>query len=555
MEDALDLFLMGRTIGFSPDMPAVQFLTGQGVMPINRGKRIDGSDIGPTPFFSGLVNGRGRKFQDAATPLTVFSVTSGNYYLFRVVGAMSRAAYRVSIDGHTLRVIASDGKDVEFKDVDYISVETGERYDFLVNASKAAGNYWIRAESVQVNVPDGEEYSARAILSYEGAESLDWRDSYANVPESRRTCTPQNPCRVLNCAFQNFPSSENKVCVSLLDLVPRPRKAQTGLPRFPPSEDCSDCMYFLNFALEATVADQAHSVNGTTFELPPQPYQTNCGLYDLDNSNESAVNTCEKNCPDPPEGGCECIHVIPLANQAVFIDDKASSDLESIVLVFTGFNFKTTHPIHVHGHAFQVVYVGYGTYNEDGTLNSSTTDIICDDEIPPCTNPRWANGVPQGVMDRIVDGRVTNDAIQKDTVVLPSGGYVVVAFNADNPGYWYIHCHIESHTVGGMIALFQEYSPNQQWLPPPRINSPGDFTWSIDEYNDHIDAALMCSDAPGVVPASTSDDDIVISKVGFGITLAILAIVCVLLAVLMIVVCIRVTALKKPPSSEELCEK
>lgn len=65
---------------------------------------LDGSGNGPILFYSGVINGRGR-FEDTIAPLSVFSVT---YKL------------TFSIDGHTLRVIATDGKDIEHTDVEYI---------------------------------------------------------------------------------------------------------------------------------------------------------------------------------------------------------------------------------------------------------------------------------------------------------------------------------------------------------------------------------------------------------------------------------------------------
>ncbi len=38
----------------------------------------------------------------------------------------------------------------------------------------------------------------------------------------------------------------------------------------------------------------------------------------------------------------------------------------------------------------------------------------------------------------------------KDTVDIPSGGYTIIRFNADNPGIWMFHCHIEFHLEMGM---------------------------------------------------------------------------------------------------------
>jgi FtsP/CotA-like multicopper oxidase with cupredoxin domain len=64
------------------------------------------------------------------------------------------------------------------------------------------------------------------------------------------------------------------------------------------------------------------------------------------------------------------------------------------------------HPIHLHGHHFQVIGV---------------------------------NGTP-------VVGAV------RDTVLLPPMARVVLAFNADNPGRWPLHCHHLYHMATGMMA-------------------------------------------------------------------------------------------------------
>ena len=38
----------------------------------------------------------------------------------------------------------------------------------------------------------------------------------------------------------------------------------------------------------------------------------------------------------------------------------------------------------------------------------------------------------------------------KDTVVVPDGGFTVIRFLADNPGYWLMHCHMSWHNHLGM---------------------------------------------------------------------------------------------------------
>lgn len=41
-------------------------------------------------------------------------------------------------------------------------------------------------------------------------------------------------------------------------------------------------------------------------------------------------------------------------------------------------------------------------------------------------------------------------------VLLPAGGYVVIAFKADNPGVWLLHCHIAWHASNGLALQILE---------------------------------------------------------------------------------------------------
>jgi FtsP/CotA-like multicopper oxidase with cupredoxin domain len=67
------------------------------------------------------------------------------------------------------------------------------------------------------------------------------------------------------------------------------------------------------------------------------------------------------------------------------------------------------HPMHLHGHEYQVVEI-------DGK--------------------RFAGAV-------------------RDTVLVPPGRKVVVAFDANNPGHWAFHCHLLYHLEAGMFATFR----------------------------------------------------------------------------------------------------
>ncbi|PQE09146.1 multicopper oxidase protein [Rutstroemia sp. NJR-2017a WRK4] len=77
------------------------------------------------------------------------------------------------------------------------------------------------------------------------------------------------------------------------------------------------------------------------------------------------------------------------------------------------------HPIHLHGHDFFILRQGSGTYHSNVTLNRHN---------PP----------------------------RRDTAMLPSKGYLVIAFETDNPGAWLMHCHVGWHTSEGFALQFLE---------------------------------------------------------------------------------------------------
>ena len=70
---------------------------------------------------------------------------------------------------------------------------------------------------------------------------------------------------------------------------------------------------------------------------------------------------------------------------------------------------RMSHPMHLHGHSFQVVEIN---------------------ETPL-----------QGAL--------------RDTILVPPKSRVTVAFDANNPGTWYLHCHILWHLAAGMAVLVQ----------------------------------------------------------------------------------------------------
>ncbi|KAI1421139.1 multicopper oxidase-domain-containing protein [Xylaria sp. FL1777] len=53
---------------------------------------------------------------------------------------------------------------------------------------------------------------------------------------------------------------------------------------------------------------------------------------------------------------------------------------------------------------------------------------------------------------------------RRDVTMLPGKGWLVLAFKADNPGNWILHCHIAWHVSGGMSIDFLERVSEQKAL-------------------------------------------------------------------------------------------
>lgn len=74
----------------------------------------------------------------------------------------------------------------------------------------------------------------------------------------------------------------------------------------------------------------------------------------------------------------------------------------------------------------------------------------------------------------------------KDTAKIPMGGYVIVRFKADNPGWWLLHCHFSWHHITGMELVILVGDEND--LPPIPKNFPKCDNWKppVRIANDYL---------------------------------------------------------------------
>jgi hypothetical protein len=56
---------------------------------------------------------------------------------------------------------------------------------------------------------------------------------------------------------------------------------------------------------------------------------------------------------------------------------------------------------------------------------------------------------------------------RRNVVLMPNKGFVIIAFKADNPGSWLMHCHIAGHASGGLALQILERQANALEMWPP----------------------------------------------------------------------------------------
>ncbi|ONK61966.1 uncharacterized protein A4U43_C08F35430 [Asparagus officinalis] len=111
-----------------------------------------------------------------------------------------------------------------------------------------------------------------------------------------------------------------------------------------------------------------------------------------------------------------------------------------LVLQDTSIQGIESHPLHLHGYNFFVVGQGFGDHD-------------------PVKDPPKFNLI---------------DPVERNTIGVPAGGWVAIRFFADNPGVWFMHCHIEIHLSWGLRmawVVMDGELPNQK-LPPPPADYP-----------------------------------------------------------------------------------
>lgn len=370
-------------------------------------------------------------------PLEVVNVTKGYRYRFRIINAeFLNCPVALSIDNHTLSVINSDGFDAEAVNVTTVVTYAGERFDFVVHANQTVGNYWIRLKGLMDCDARFTSAFQVAILHYQGADDIEPEgiphydfqpggielnslnmgpgyDGFVTINELKniREDTQEEKDELLK------PEADYKFFV-YYDFYPKDN------PDFHPAG-----LYGFNQVTNGNpvLTPQLNHITMTMPSMPLMPArdQINDSMFCNETTLKNQGIDCRKDF-------CRCHHVLQVPLNAIV----------EMVLVDEGIAYDANHPFHLHGNAFRVIGL-------DRVGNNVTIETIKE-------------------MDRLGQlKRNFNRPPLKDTVTVPDGGYTIIRFKADNPGYWLMHCHIEFHAEVGMAVVIK-VGEHDQFKPVPK---------------------------------------------------------------------------------------
>lgn len=126
-----------------------------------------------------------------------------------------------------------------------------------------------------------------------------------------------------------------------------------------------------------------------------------------------------------PGAPTHTLPAIPFDSQAHY-----TLPLGAHVVVFINNTDSGGHPIHTHGHSFWVL-----ASSDYSPPHAQTT-------LPP-------------------------SPIRRDVVNVAAKGWAAIAFIADNPGVWTMHCHVDFHLSGGLMVELHEGTEALVGLPIP----------------------------------------------------------------------------------------
>ncbi|XP_065878764.1 laccase-4-like [Euphorbia lathyris] len=369
------------------------------------------SGLAPNVSDAHIINGHPGPLPSCPSQGFTLPVDSGKTYMLRIINAALNEELFFKIAGHLLTVVEVDATYVKPFKTDSILIAPGQTTNVLLTADHTSGKYLLAAAPFMDAPIAVDNVTATATLHYSGTLS-----SSATIT----TLPPPLNATAIATNFSNALRSLNsKKYPALVPLkIDHNLFFTIGLGVNP----CSTCVNG-----NRVVAD----INNVTFIMPKiallqAHFFKIRGVFTDD---FPAVPSVTYNYTGTQPTNFQTMNGTRLYRLSY------NSTVE-LVLQDTGMIAAENHPIHLHGFNFFEVGRGIGNFDRK-------------------TDPQKFNLI---------------DPVERNTIGVPSGGWVAIRFRADNPGVWFMHCHLEVHTTWGLKMAFvvdNGKGPNQSVLPPP----------------------------------------------------------------------------------------
>ncbi|XP_057864359.2 laccase-17 [Cryptomeria japonica] len=380
---------------------------------------------GPNVSDAYTINGLpGPLYNCSAKDTFKLKVIPRKTYLLRIINAALNDELFFAIANHTLTVVEADAVYVKQFQTNVILISPGQTTNVLLTAKSQPPNatFLMSARPYVTGSGTFDNSTTVGILEYISNSISSSPLMNPTLPALNDTSFAANfSQKFRSLASKKFPAAvpqtvDRKFLFTVgLGLNPCP-KGQTC--QGPNGTKFAASINNISFVLPTTALLQAHffrqskGVYTTRFpDNPPFPFN----YTGTPPNNTRTLNDTR-------------LKVIPF-----------NSSIE-LVLQDTSVVGPESHPLHLHGYNFFVVGQGVGNYN-------------------PRTDPSNFNLV---------------DPVERNTVGVPSGGWVALRFRADNPGVWFMHCHLEVHTSWGLKMAWVVLDGNgkSQSVPPPPKDLP-----------------------------------------------------------------------------------
>ncbi|KAK8695747.1 hypothetical protein V6N13_000898 [Hibiscus sabdariffa] len=369
------------------------------------------SGMAPNVSDAHTINGHPGPVSSCPSEGYTLPVKPGKTYMLRIINAALNEELFFKIAGHQLTVVEVDATYVKPFKTDTIVIAPGQTTNVLVTTNRGGGKYMVAASPFMDAPILVDNVTATAFLHYSGSLTSAAPTLTSTPPKNATSVATKFISALRSLNSKQYPANVPlKIDHSLLFTV--------GLGINP----CPTCV---------NGSRVVASINNVTFVMPK------ISLLQAHFFNIGGVFTSDFPGNPPVPFNFTSTQVTNFATkQGTKLYRLAYNDTVQLVLQDTGVITPENHPVHLHGFNFFEVGRGLGNFN-------------------PKTDPKNFN---------------LADPVERNTVGVPSGGWAAIRFRADNPGVWFMHCHLEVHTTWGLKMAFvvdNGKGPNESVLPPP----------------------------------------------------------------------------------------